>query len=116
MQCYKEQHMLVCITMYSPAALVDNQPIMPCYENLRVGLLTDYAVDLQFPSRGLQEAGIHGHFFVNGGNLSLLSGTGKSLKQSVTQDFAQSWRWSAVRCLHTCSLLAAFVANASPEM
>jgi len=50
----------------------------------------------QFPSKGLQEAGIHGHLFVNGGNLSLLSGTSRSIKQAVTEDFIRSWRWSVV--------------------
>ncbi|KAL3152135.1 hypothetical protein ABBQ32_001233 [Trebouxia sp. C0010 RCD-2024] len=53
------------------------------------------ALRFQFPSRSLQEAGIHGHFFVNGGSLSLLSGTGRSLKQAVTEDFMRSWRWTA---------------------
>ena len=64
---------------------------------------------LQFPSQSLQEAGIHGHFFVNGGNLSLLSGTGRSMKQAVTDDFMQSWRWSAVcrQLLHLSAALAA---------
>ena len=60
---------------------------------------------LQFPSQSLQEAGIHGHFFVNGGSLSLLSGTGRSVKQAVTDDFMQSWRWTAVCCFPCCSQL-----------
>ena len=53
---------------------------------------------MQFPSQSLQEAGIHGHFFVNGGTLSLLSGTGRSIQQAVTDDFMRSWRWTAVCC------------------
>lgn len=56
---------------------------------------------LQFPSHSLQEAGIHGHFFVNGGTLSLLSGTGRSVQQVVTDDFMRSWRWTAV-CRFLC--------------
>lgn len=52
------------------------------------------ALRFEFPSKGLQEAGIHGHLFVNGGSLSLLSGTSRSMKQAVTQDFVTSWRWS----------------------
>ena len=55
----------------------------------------------QFPHRGLQELGVHGHLFVNGGNLSLLSGTGRSIHQVVTEDFAKRWRWTVVslQCL-----------------
>ena len=52
---------------------------------------------LQFPHRGLQDLGIHGHLFVNGGNLSLLSGTGRSIHQVVSEDFTKRWRWTAVR-------------------
>lgn len=51
---------------------------------------------LQFPHRGLQDLGIHGHLFVNGGNLSLLSGTGRSIHQVVSEDFTKRWRWTAV--------------------
>ena len=51
---------------------------------------------LQFPSRNLQEAGVHGHFFVNGGNLSLLSGTNRSIQQTVSEDFVRNWRWTTV--------------------
>lgn len=58
---------------------------------------TDTCVSwVQFPSKNLQEAGIHGHFFVNGGNLSLLSGGGRSIKQAVTEDFLRKWRWTVV--------------------
>ena len=74
----------------------------------QVKLLTPVGGTMQFPSQTMQEAGIHGHFFVNGGNLSLLSGTGRSMKQAVTEDFMQSWRWSTV-CylqLHLVAVLA----------
>lgn len=53
------------------------------------------ALRFQFPSRNLQEAGVHGHFFINGGNLSLLSGTNRSIQQTVTEDFLRNWRWTA---------------------
>lgn len=51
------------------------------------------------------QAGIHGHLFLNGGNLVALSGIGRSL-QSAWRDFTTTFRWSVVRntelLVHSC--------------
>ena len=61
---------------------------------------------LQFPHKGMQALGIHGHVFVNGGNLSLFSGTNRTLHQIVSEDFTQRWRWTAVRHSTCCIFLS----------
>lgn len=47
------------------------------------------------------QAGIHGHVFVNGGNLVGLSGGGRSGLRSAWRDFSTSFRWSIVS-VHAC--------------
>ena len=42
------------------------------------------------------QAGIHGHLFLNGGNLVGLSGGGRPWRDAV-HDFTTSFRWSVVR-------------------
>ncbi len=42
------------------------------------------------------QAGIHGHVFINGGNLVGLSGGGRSGLRSAWRDFSTSFRWSIV--------------------
>lgn len=52
---------------------------------------------LNFPSPlpAMRAAGMHGQLFLNGGNIMLLGGSGKSLRD-CWQDFTTSFRWSVV--------------------
>ena len=64
----------------------------------------------QLPFEAPRALGLHGHVFLNGGSVELLSGTGRTLRQGAA-DFLQSFRWSAVHTptpLHTtlCSVHA----------
>ena len=55
----------------------------------------------QLPFEAPRALGLHGHVFVNGGSVELLTGTGRTLRQGAS-DFLRSFRWSAVRsALHT---------------
>lgn len=76
--------------------------LLPCMCSRFVSALI---VLLQFPHKGMQALGIHGHVFVNGGNLSLFSGTNRTLHQIVSEDFTQRWRWTAVRHSTCCFFL-----------
>lgn len=49
----------------------------------------------QLPFEAPRAMGLHGHVFVNGGSVELLTGTGRTLRQGA-RDFLQSFRWSAV--------------------
>ncbi|KAK9830313.1 hypothetical protein WJX72_010954 [[Myrmecia] bisecta] len=51
------------------------------------------AIRFELPHPALRQAGIYGHAFVNGGNLALLSGVKRSLRDSVN-NFATTFRWS----------------------
>ncbi len=46
------------------------------------------------------QAGVHGHLFLNGGNLVALSGEGHSL-HSAWRDFTTAFRWTMVRVMLT---------------
>ena len=50
----------------------------------------------QLPFEAPRALGLHGHAFVNGGSVELLTGTDRTLRQGA-RDFLQSFRWSAVR-------------------
>lgn len=79
-------------------------------------LFLTWYVLLQFPHRGMQALGIHGHLFVNGGNLSLLSGTGRSIHQVVSEDFTKRWRWTAVSHSNKCSATAVLLNTTSHRL
>ena len=51
---------------------------------------------LQLPFEAPRALGLHGHVFLNGGSVELLTGTGRTLRQGAA-DFLQGFRWSAVR-------------------
>ncbi|KAI7844949.1 hypothetical protein COHA_001596 [Chlorella ohadii] len=54
------------------------------------------ALNFPLPSDAMRAAGIHGHVFINGGNLVGLSGGGRSGLRSAWRDFSTSFRWSIV--------------------
>jgi hypothetical protein len=53
------------------------------------------AVNFPSPLPAMRAAGMHGHVFLNGGNVMLLGGSGRSLRD-CWQDFTASFRWSVV--------------------
>lgn len=55
------------------------------------------AINFPSPVPAMRAAGMHGHVFLNGGNMALLGGTGKGLRESW-QEFATTFRWSIVSC------------------
>ncbi|PRW61285.1 Sorting and assembly machinery component 50 [Chlorella sorokiniana] len=52
------------------------------------------ALNFPMPSDAMRAAGIHGHVFINGGNLVGLSGGGRAGLRSAWREFSTSFRWS----------------------
>lgn len=50
----------------------------------------------RLPHEGLDAAGMHGHVFLNGGNLVSISGPERPAASAAFSQLATNFRWSAV--------------------
>jgi len=54
------------------------------------------SLKFRLPHKGLDAAGMHGHVFLNGGNLISLSGMPRRGPSTAVSELASNFRWSAV--------------------